>query len=106
MPDIDNFAKLLHQLFDSHLGVVHNDRDAHHVGQFTASDRKRLHVRATTAQETYDTVEHTVAIIGKEDQDVRASAVLGSIFLARSPGGSSMSSHDGFFPPHDLQSFW
>src|SRR6266699_1027601 len=104
MPDIDNFAKLLHQLFDSHLGVIHNDRDAHHVWKLTTPNRERLHIRAAATQNTNDTVEQTMAVIGKEDQDVCSTTVLGGVFLARSPGGSSVSSHDWNFPPRVLQS--
>ena len=68
MLDIDDFAELLYQLFDSHFGVIHDDRDAHYIWQFAAPNGKGLQFGATTTQHTDDAVKGAMPVIGEHNE--------------------------------------
>src|SRR5579872_1043067 len=116
MPDIDNFAQLLDQLFDPHFGVIHLDSDARDVRHFALADGDGLSLGAATAQHPDDTINHARFVVCQYDQRMRTLGSLWSFCLAcslavRRSGLVTVRLlfHDSFtphFPRRSLRSCW
>src|SRR2546426_7577681 len=71
-------------MIELHFGVVHVDRDAHHVGQLAASDDEGLHAGTTATQHIDHAIDCPRPVIDEHNQCVCMFRALGSIGLPRS----------------------